>query len=79
VINYFFFVAEEVREIMAAMGFRTMNEMIGRTDFLDKESAIEHWKARGLDFSKIFSMPRSQRTSPIYHCESRTTPGLENP
>jgi glutamate synthase (NADPH/NADH) large chain len=71
VINYFFFIAEEVREMMAAMGFRTMNEMIGRTDFLDKESAIEHWKARGLDFSRIFSMPKVSKDVPIHHCEKQ--------
>jgi glutamate synthase (NADPH/NADH) large chain len=69
VINYFFFIAEEVREMMAAMGFRTMSEMVGRTDFLDKESAIEHWKARGLDFSKIFAMPKVSKDVPIHHCE----------
>ena len=55
VINYFFFVAEEVRELMAALGFRSLDEMIGRTEVLDKDQAIEHWKARGLDFSKIFA------------------------
>jgi glutamate synthase (NADPH/NADH) large chain len=69
VINYFFFIAEEVREMMAAMGFRTISEMVGRTDFLDKESAIEHWKARGLDFSKIFAKPKVSKDVPIHHCE----------
>jgi glutamate synthase (NADPH/NADH) large chain len=48
-----------------------MNEMIGRTDFLDKESAIEHWKARGLDFSRIFSMPKVSKDVPIHHCEKQ--------
>ena len=57
VINYFFFVAEEVRELMAALGFRSFDEMIGRTDLLDKEQAIDHWKARGLDFSKTVPKP----------------------
>jgi glutamate synthase (NADPH/NADH) large chain len=69
VINYFFFVAEEVREMMAAMGFRSLDEMVGRTDFLDKENAIEHWKARGLDFSKIFAMPQVSKDVAIHHCE----------
>jgi glycosyltransferase involved in cell wall biosynthesis len=50
VINYFFFVAEEVRELMAAMGFRTLAEMTGQSDMLDKDRAIQHWKAKGLDF-----------------------------
>ena len=56
-INYFFFVAEEVREIMAALGYRTFNEMIGQSQCLDKERAIGHWKARGLDFEKLFHKP----------------------
>ncbi len=58
VINYFFFVAEEVRELMAAMGVRHLDELIGRTDLLDKKQAIEHWKARGLDFTRLFHRPR---------------------
>jgi glutamate synthase (NADPH/NADH) large chain len=62
VINYFFFIAEEVRETDGGHGLPHLDEMIGRTDFLDKESAIEHWKARGLDFSKIFCQARGPRT-----------------
>ncbi|MDO8288434.1 MAG: glutamate synthase large subunit [Parvibaculum sp.] len=54
VINYFFFVAEEVRELMAAMGYRTINEMIGQIHMLDKSKVIKHWKTQGLDFSKMF-------------------------
>jgi len=54
VVNYFFFVAEEVRQIMAQLGLRTYDEMIGRVDLLDKSKAISHWKAQGLDFTKIF-------------------------
>ncbi len=57
VINFFFFVAEQVRELMAQMGFRTFNEMIGQSDNLDKDLAIRHWKTRGLDFRKLFYMP----------------------
>ncbi len=57
VVNYFFFVAEEVREHMAAMGIRKFDEMIGRADYLDKEKAVDHWKAQGLDFSRIFHKP----------------------
>src|SRR5436305_7522850 len=51
VINYFFFVAEELREIMAALGIRRVEEMIGRTDLLDTRPVVEHWKARGIDLS----------------------------
>ena len=57
VINYFFFVAEEVREIMAQLGYRTFNEMVGQSQCLDTERAIGHWKARGLDFEKLFYKP----------------------
>jgi glutamate synthase (NADPH/NADH) large chain len=53
VINYFFFVAEELRAIMAELGFATLNEMIGRVDRLDTRDAIDHWKARGIDLSKL--------------------------
>ncbi|MET0295528.1 MAG: glutamate synthase-related protein, partial [Phenylobacterium sp.] len=53
VINYFFFVAEELRQIMAEMGFRTVNEMIGRVDRLDMREAVDHWKARGVDLTRI--------------------------
>ncbi|MBB3936727.1 glutamate synthase (NADH) large subunit [Aureimonas phyllosphaerae] len=57
VINFFFFVAEEVREIMAAMGVRTLAELIGRSERLDKRELIDHWKAKGLDFSRMFFKP----------------------
>ena len=53
VINYFFFVAEELRGIMAEMGFRTLAEMIGRVDRLDMRGAVDHWKARGIDLGRI--------------------------
>jgi glutamate synthase (NADPH/NADH) large chain len=53
VINYFFFVAEELRQIMADMGFRTVDEMIGRVDRLDMRRAIDHWKAEGVDLSRL--------------------------
>lgn len=58
VVNYFFFVAEEVREIMASLGFRTFDEMIGRADLLDVQEGVEHWKAKGLDFSRVFAQPK---------------------
>ncbi len=59
VVNYFFFVAEEARQIMAQLGIRTFDELIGRADLLDKSKAIGHWKAKGLDFSKIFYIPET--------------------
>ena len=57
VVNFFQFIAEEVRELMAQLGFRTIDEMIGRSDLLDTNRAIGHYKAQGLDFSKIFYRP----------------------
>ncbi len=56
-VNFMKFIAEEVRELMAQLGFRTVNEMIGRTDQLEPKKAIEHWKARGLDLSNILYQP----------------------
>jgi glutamate synthase (NADPH/NADH) large chain len=53
VINYFFYVAEELREIMAEMGFATVNEMIGRVDRIDMSPALDHWKAQGIDLSRL--------------------------
>ncbi len=53
VVNFFHFVAQEVRELMAALGFRTLQAMVGRADLLDVQPAVDHWKARGLDFSRI--------------------------
>ncbi|GAA5176447.1 glutamate synthase-related protein [Niveibacterium umoris] len=57
VVNFFFFIAEEVREIMAQLGIRKFEDLIGRADLLDKKKAISHWKAKGLDFSRIFHLP----------------------
>ena len=76
VVNYFFFVAEEVRELMAEMGFRSFDEMIGRSEMLDTERAIGHWKSRGLDFSNLFHKPDVPETVAIYNCE-RQDHGLD--
>jgi glutamate synthase (NADPH/NADH) large chain len=69
VINFFFYVAEEVREYMAALGFRTFAEMIGQTEVLDKSQAIDHWKAKGLDFSRIFHKPDVPKEVALYNSE----------
>ncbi len=76
VINYFFFVAEEVREIMATLGVRKLDELIGQTELLDKERAIEHWKARGLDFGKLFHKPHVPKSVATRHVE-RQEHGLD--
>ncbi|PCI33201.1 MAG: glutamate synthase large subunit [Alphaproteobacteria bacterium] len=71
VVNYFFFVAEEVRKIMADMGVRNMNEIIGQSDRLSKNTAIRHWKADGLDFSNLFHMPDPGEGCDIYNTTSQ--------
>ncbi|MVW78442.1 glutamate synthase-related protein [Bordetella sp. 02P26C-1] len=58
VVNFFFFIAEEVREIMAQLGIRKFDELVGRADLLDTRAGIEHWKAQGLDFSRVFHQPQ---------------------
>jgi glutamate synthase (NADPH) large chain len=57
VVNFFFFIAEEVRELMAQLGIRKFDELIGRADLLDMKTGIEHWKAKGLDYSRVFYRP----------------------
>jgi len=77
VINFFFMLAEGLREIMAELGFRTINEMVGRVDLLDSRKAIGHWKAKGLDFSKILFKPKV----PSYvktHCVESQDHGIQN-
>jgi glutamate synthase (NADPH/NADH) large chain len=59
VINYFFFVAEQLRELMAKLGFRRMDEMIGRSDMLETRPGIDHWKAKGLDYSQLLYHPEA--------------------
>ncbi|HEY6511216.1 MAG TPA: glutamate synthase-related protein, partial [Burkholderiaceae bacterium] len=76
VVNYFFFVAEEARRIMAQLGLRTFDEMIGRSDLLDTKKGIEHWKARGLDFARIFHQPAAPADVPRYQVEAQDH-GLE--
>jgi len=61
VVNFMRFVAEELREIMAGLGFRTVEEMVGRVDRLEPRQAIDHWKAKGLDFSNLLYSPRWTR------------------
>ena len=66
VVNFMMYIAEELREIMAQLGFRTIHEMVGRVECLDMKKAIAHWKAKGLDFSKIFVKPQPKNGSPLY-------------
>ncbi len=64
VVNYFMFVAEELREIMANLGFKTVEEMVGRVDLLDTRQAVDHWKAKGVDLSRLLCVaPRSDEVA----------------
>jgi len=74
VINYLFYVAEEARELMAAMGFRRLAELTGQSDMLDTRPLVDHWKARGLDFSRIFYKPEVPEGVAIRHCERQNHP-----
>jgi glutamate synthase (NADPH/NADH) large chain len=74
IINYFFFVAEELREYMAALGVRTYSELVGRTDWLDKERAIAHWKAQGLDFTRLFYRPEMPESVAVFNSEKQNHP-----
>jgi glutamate synthase (NADPH/NADH) large chain len=71
VINFFFFVAEEVRELMAQLGFRSFAEMVGQMQMLDKRQVVEHWKAKGLDFSRLFFKPQAPKGVAIHNCETQ--------
>jgi glutamate synthase (NADPH/NADH) large chain len=70
-VNYFFFVAEEARSIMAQLGIRRFDDLIGRADLLDTRKGIEHWKARGLDFSRIFHQPAVPADVPRYQTQEQ--------
>ncbi len=76
VVNFFFFVAEEVRQIMAQLGIRKFDDLIGRADLLDTLKGIAHWKARGLDFSRLFAQPQVPADVPRHHVEDQDH-GLE--
>ena len=76
VVNFFFFVAEEVRQIMAQLGVRKFDDLIGRADLLDTRKGIAHWKARGLDFSRLFAQPQVPAEVPRHHVEDQDH-GLE--
>ena len=72
VVNFFFFVAEEAREIMAQLGIRKFDDLIGRVDLLDTRKGIDNWKTHGLDFSKIFAAPLYQPMCRAIKCSRRT-------
>ena len=71
VVNFFFFIAEEVRELMAQLGFRKFDDLIGRSDLLAVKRGIAHWKAQGLDFSRIFHQPNMPASVARRHAEQQ--------
>ncbi|MHA1108179.1 MAG: glutamate synthase large subunit, partial [Alphaproteobacteria bacterium] len=71
IVNYFFFVAEELRELMSGLGFRTVKEMIGRVDLLDMDRAIDHWKAKGVNLSKLLYHAPARDGVAIHNCETQ--------
>jgi glutamate synthase domain-containing protein 2/glutamate synthase domain-containing protein 1/glutamate synthase domain-containing protein 3 len=77
IVNFFFFVAEEVREIMASLGLRSMEELIGRSDLLEQDEAIAHWKGRGVDLTNILAMPELPADAPL-RCVRPQEPVLDD-
>ena len=75
-VNYFMFIAEEMREIMAGLGFRTVAEMIGRADALDSRAAIDHWKAQGIDLSRLLHFQDAISPDDTLYCSEEQDHGL---
>jgi glutamate synthase (NADPH/NADH) large chain/glutamate synthase (ferredoxin) len=71
VVNYFFFIAEELRQIMAQLGFQTLQDMVGQAHLLDMKKGIEHWKATGLDFTRLLFSPEVPADVPRYHAQNQ--------
>ncbi len=76
VVNFFTYIATEVREIMAELGFRTINEMIGRRDILDMDGAVNHWKAQNIDLSRLLAPIEAVEGVALFNCEDQNH-GLE--
>ena len=77
VINYLFMVAEECREIMAQLGFRTINEMVGRSDYLELDPTVTHWKTKHIDLSRVLTPAVKARSSVGTHCQISQQHGIE--
>ncbi|MEM7068573.1 MAG: glutamate synthase large subunit [Pseudomonadota bacterium] len=73
VINYFFFVAEEARQIMAELGVTKLDDLIGESDLLEKSEMLDHWKGKGLDFTSLFYKPEAEKST-IYQTEEQNHP-----
>jgi len=77
VVNYLFMVAEDAREIMASLGFKSIDEMVGRTDCLKVDHAIKHWKSDGLDLTPILKPARGPSSDTVTRCTIPQDHGLE--
>ena len=77
VVNYLFLVAEEAREIMASLGFRSINEMVGHVEVLEIDEAVQHWKAKGLDLTPILTPAAGPHPDTVTHCTISQNHGLE--
>ena len=77
VVNYFYFVAEHLREIMASLGMSSVNEMVGRMDLLEPHKAIDHWKAKGMDLSSMLELPEVDADVATY-CQTKQDHGLQD-
>jgi glutamate synthase (NADPH/NADH) large chain len=78
VVNYFFLVAEECRRIMAELGFRTINEMVGRSDMLEIDNAVDHWKAQGIDLTPVLTPAQKPHPDVQTYCTISQNHGLED-
>ena len=76
VVNYFFFIAEEARQIMAQLGIAKFDDLVGRADLLDMKMGVEHWKAKGLDFSRLLAVPQVPADVAVRHVSTQDH-GLE--
>ncbi len=76
VVNFMTYIAQELREIMAELGFKTINDMVGHSELLETNEAIAHWKSKGLDFSPIFYKPEEANNGPVY-CTQKQDHGLD--
>src|SRR5262249_34358571 len=74
VVDFFFFVAEEARQIMARLGIRRFDELVGRTDLLEADEAIDHWKARGVDLSGLLVRPEGEGGTPLRRTHAPDSP-----
>src|SRR5207244_3843849 len=74
VVNFFFYVAEEARRIMAQLGIARFDDLVGRVDLLEADDAVEHWKTRGIDLSKVLAPPQAAPDAPLRRTRAQDSP-----